>query len=533
MLWGLLGLVFRLTGPVLPCLVLFFLIYNLHGHMFPAVLSHAPFGLDLLLGKLYSETEAGFFGLITGVSSKYLVYFTILGGVVGSLQIGRVVANLASVLVGRGADSAGKVTIISSIFMGLFSGSGAADTQFVSTIAKPLYERAGYERHVAAGIAATAGTIAMVTPPVLGSMAFIMVEILSIPYLWVCLMAVGPMVAYFLSIWCYNYLYAVKFGLKPVDATETLNRGYFFRYVHIFFPIMTIIVFIFFGYPVNFGVMIATVSFIVIAYLDRRIRPPSPKVILKGFAVGFRALIPIGTAVVAANVIMTLMVITGLPSKFSLLLGHIAGQSLFVATLFAALFSLIMGMGVPPTATYVVASSLTAPAICQIAVANGMPNEVALLATHMFLMYYAILADVTPPVALSAYASSSVFGTHPLVTGVYAAKVALPKYFFGFSFILSFAGSALLILPAWQLLPWHDALLSIVGRFFFVAVGIVYMSCATVGYLRRSLTSWERWILGAISLCCFLPYWTVNGMALGCAVIMTIIVIKGKRGGAE
>ncbi|MEJ5301113.1 MAG: TRAP transporter fused permease subunit [Thermodesulforhabdaceae bacterium] len=527
---GLLGLVYRLTGPVLPCLVLFFLFYNLYGEIFPKILSHPPFDFDLLLGKIYCETEAGLFGLITGVSSKYLVYFTILGGIVGALRIGRLIANLASVVVGKGRDAPGKVTIVASIFMGMFSGSGAADTQFVSTIAKPLYEQAGYNKHIAAGISATAGTIAMVTPPVLGSMAFIMVEILSIPYSWVCIMALGPMILYLVAIWSYNRYYAICQNLKMIETGETLTYKYFLGYIHIFLPIILIIVMIFLGYPVNIGVVIATATFIIIAYIDRRIERPNLQIIINGLATGFRALLPIGTAVVAANVIMTLMVITGLPSKFSLLLGHIAGQNLFIATLFAATFSLILGMGVPPTATYVIASSLTAPAICQIAIANGIPGEAALLATHMFIMYYAILADVTPPVALSAYASASVFGTHPLTTGVYAARVAIPKYIVGFSFILSFYGTALLIVPVWKVSSGQEALMLSLGRFIFAIGGSWILSMATAGYAFRHLNNKERWILGILSLGLFWPSWSFNLIA-AMGIALLFFAFKKTKGG--
>ncbi|MHB8091982.1 MAG: TRAP transporter large permease subunit [Syntrophales bacterium] len=148
-------------GAILPYIVLTFLIYNLHGDLMGGVFSHAVFGFDLLLAKLFSETEAGLFGMITGVSAKYLVYFTIMGGIIGALNLGKIIANIAS-LASRGkADGPGIVTALASVFIGMFSGSGAADTQFVSTISKPMYEKSGYDKYTAAGIAATSGTIAM------------------------------------------------------------------------------------------------------------------------------------------------------------------------------------------------------------------------------------------------------------------------------------------------------------------------------------------------------------------------------------
>ncbi|MGC1404677.1 MAG: TRAP transporter fused permease subunit [Thermodesulfobacteriota bacterium] len=510
----LLGQVYRYTGAILPCLVLTFLLYDLHGNLLTGVMAHASFDFDLLLGKLFSETEAGLFGMITGVSMKYLVYFTILGGIIGSLNLGRIIANIASLASGGRADGPGIVTTIASVFMGMFSGSGAADTQFVSTISKPMYEKAGYDRYVASGIAATAGTIAMITPPVLGSMAFVMVEILSIPYFWICIMSLGPMALYAVAILSYNYFYVKKKGLKPIEDGEHYGGKYFRRYCYIFLPILLIVAFIYWGYSVSLAVVCALFLFVILAYIDPTIRPKSPRVLLNGLANGFSSLIPIGTAVVCANLILTLMVMTGLPNKFSELLTMISGESLLLATLFAAGFSLLLGMGIPPTATYVVASSLTAPAIIKVAMANGIPAEAALLSTHMFLMYYAILADVTPPVALSAYASASVFLTDPLRTGIYAAKVALPKYLLGFSFILAYQGTALLLIPMWRTASVFQAIMDFIIRLAAVLIGAIAMAAANVGYSRRTLRKWESWVLGILSVGMFLPFLWVNIVVL-------------------
>jgi len=514
----LLGQVYRYTGAILPCLVLTFLLYNLHSNIFTGVLAHASFDFDLLLAKLFSETEAGLFGIITGVSVKYLVYFTILGGIISALDLGRIIGNIASLAARGRPDGPGIVTVIASVFMGMFSGSGAADTQFVSTISKPMFKKGGYDRYEAAGIAATSGTIAMITPPVLGSMAFVMVEILAIPYSWICVMALGPMLLYIVAILSYNYLYVKKNNIKPIEGIELYDGKYFRRYCHIFLPIFLIVGFIYFGYSVSLAVLCSLTLFVIISYLDPTLRPKSPMVLLKGLANGFSSLIPIGTAVVCANLILTLMVMTGLPNKFSQLLTMVSGESLLLATLFAAGFALLLGMGIPPTATYVVASSLTAPAIIKIAMANGIPAEAALLATHMFLMYYAVLADVTPPVALSAYAASSVFHTDPLKTGIYAAKVALPKYLLGFSFILAYQGTALLIIPMWRTASAFTTATDFLIRLAAVSAGAVCMAAANVGYSRRPLLKWESWTLGILSLGLFIPVLWLNVAVLAISI---------------
>ncbi|MEJ2357885.1 MAG: TRAP transporter large permease subunit, partial [Deinococcales bacterium] len=339
--------------------------------------------------------------------------------------------------------------------------------------------------------------MAYITPPIMGSIAFVMVELLAIPYLQIIVMAIGPMVLLLIAVWAYNEFYVRKMKLETVSAVEGIDRRYALRYGYVFLPVLLILVMIYLGYSVNLTVTLAIFAFIVLAYLDPTVRPPIGK-LFQGLADGFSHLIPIGGAVVAANMIMTMMVLTGLASKVSEILLAVSGQSLAIATILAALFSLVLGMGVPPIATYVLTSALVAPAIQKLAVANGVPEQAALLATQMFLFYYAVLADITPPVGLSAYAAASVFKTNPIQTGLYAAMVALPKYLIGFTFLLSYSGTALLIVPVVEGLSTGQALLVIVPRFVFALVGIVLLAAGGAGYLMHRLQAWERWLLMAL-----------------------------------
>jgi len=516
-----LGIVQRMLGPILPGIVLVFLLYNLFGYQIPGPLKSPGFPLDMLLGKLYAETEAGLFGIITGVSLKYLVYFTIMGAMIAAMGYGRVIANIAFRLVGGSPAAPGRATSIMAIMMGLFSGSGAADTLFVSTLNKPLFQRAGYEPLVAGGICATVGTLGYVTPPVLGSIAFVMVELLGISYTDIMLMALGPLLLVLLAVWTYNELYVRSKGLPAVEPAKEVHPGYLKRYGYVFLPVVLIIVMIFRGYTVNLAVTYAIFAFIIFAFFDPKIRPPLRK-LWDGLAEGFEHLIPIGAAVVAANVIMTMMVLTGIAPKVSELLLLASGESLAIATVLAALFSLVLGMGVPPIATYVLTSALVSPAILQLVVAHGVPEGAALLATHMFLFYYAVLADITPPVGLSGYASASVFETDPIKTCIYAALVALPKYLFGFAFLLSISGMALLILPVLQTLSLGAAIATIASRFLFTIIGIVLLAAAEVGYLRRKLGLGMRWAFGATGLLMIYPHTMLNVMMLVVALALYV-----------
>ena len=499
-----LGLTYSAIGSVLPTLVLAFMIYNIYGNVIPGVFSGPGFGIDMLLGKLYCETEAGLFGIITGVSLKYLVYFTILGAVIAELGFGEIISNIALSLVGKSPASPGRTSNILAVFMGLFSGSGAADTQFVATITKDLYYRAGYDQYIAAGIVATVGSIAYVTPPIMGSISFIMVELLSIPYTWIIAMAIGPMLLYLSGIWLYNEFYVRREKFEPIEVAKDINKRYNLRFSYVFAPIVLIIILIYRGYAINVSVFAAILFFIIIAYIDPKIRPPIKKLGI-GLAEGFRSLIHIGAAVVCANVVMTIMVISGVAAKFSQLLTVLSHGNLFFALIFAAVFSLILGMGVPPVATYVLTAALTAPSIQQLAIAAGIPDKAALLSTHMFLFYYAVLAEVTPPVGLSIYAASSVFETNPIKTGIYSAIVALPKYLIGLSFICSYYGTATLVLP---ILEYHtplNSILIIASKFILTFAGIIFLNAGVIGFSNRTYVNWERVILIICGVLLFYP----------------------------
>ena len=317
-------------------------------------------------------------------------------------------------------------------------------------------------------------------------------------------MTLGPMLLYLFGIATYNELYVRKVKLPQTTLRSDIDFSYFKRYCYAFVPILFIVVMIYRGFAISITVSLAATLFVIFAFADKTVRPPVKRV-FDALSEGIIFLLPIASAVIAANMIMAMMVMSGLASKFSLFLMNVSGSSLIFATLFTAFFSLLLGMGVPPIATYVLTSALTAPAIQKLAMMNGIPENVALMATHMFLFYYAVLAEVTPPVALSAYAAASVFGTDPIKTGVYAARVALPKYLLGLTFILSLSGTSLLILPTLQTFPVGEAVVQIAIRFLLSILAIFFLNVAVVGYLTKPLSTLERIVVAVGAVLLFYP----------------------------
>ena len=529
--WGmtlmLMGLVLRLIGPEMPLLVTAFILYDIYGYLLPRPWFHPGFDVEFLAGKLYAETEAALLGIVTGVSAKYVVYFTILAGVLGALGYGKAMGKTFLAFLGRSPASVGRASVGLGMGMGMVSGSGAADTAYVASTFKPLFKAAGYSDIVAAGIAANAGTLAYITPPILGSVAFLMIEILGIPYTWVIVMSIGPAILYAISILVYNEFYVRRAGIKPVPFE--VKRGP--ELLIPFIPPALILTLIFLGYSVSLAVTVAVILAPFIALLDRDMRGNIRRV-PEGLAEGLKLLAPVGASIVLANVIMSMVVLSGLHQKFTLALLELVGGNLVYAILFAFFFSLLLGMGVPPIATYTLSSLLTAPALVKLATAAGIPEGAALLATHMFLFYMAMLADITPPVGLSNFAAAAVYGLDPVRVGVRAALVAIPKYIYALSFIWSYWGTALLILPVLLTMPLAQGVILIASRFAAVIAGIFFLSIANVGfYSGYHLGIAPRLLLALLSLLLFIPLEVLNLVGfIGCTV-MLVLISRFKIGG--
>jgi TRAP transporter 4TM/12TM fusion protein len=529
--WGmtlmLMGLVLRLIGPEMPLLVTAFILYDIYGYLLPRPWFHPGFDVEFLAGKLYAETEAALLGIVTGVSAKYVVYFTILAGVLGALGYGKAMGRTFLAFLGRSPASVGRASVGLGMGMGMVSGSGAADTAYVASTFKPLFKAAGYSDIVAAGIAANAGTLAYITPPILGSVAFLMIEILGIPYTWVIVMSIGPAILYAISILVYNEFYVRRAGIKPVPFE--VKRGP--ELLIPFIPPALILTLIFLGYSVGLAVTVAVILAPFIALLDRDMRGNIRRV-PEGLAEGLKLLAPVGASIVLANVIMSMVVLSGLHQKFTLVLLKLVGGNLVYAILFAFFFSLLLGMGVPPIATYTLSSLLTAPVLVKLAIAAGIPEEAALLATHMFLFYTAMLADITPPVGLSNFAAAAVYGLDPVRVGVRAALVAIPKYVYALSFIWSYWGTALLILPVLLTMPLAQGVILVASRFAAVIAGIFFLSIANVGfYSGYHLGIAPRLLLALLSLLLFIPLEVLNLVGfIGCTV-MLVLISRFKIGG--
>jgi len=524
----LMGVVYRFVGGVLSILGLIFMLYNMFGYMFPPPWRIAGFDVDFLIAKTYIETEAALFGTVTDVSVKYIVYFAIFGGVLTALKYGDKLARGVFALLGRNPSSVGRAAATLGVVLGMTSGSGAADAAYVGNSLKDAFRKAGYDDVTAAGLVANIGTVALITPPILGATAFIMAEILAIPYVWIMVMSMPILALYITSLLLYNEYYVRKAGLRQLDiARESvktwLRSGGWAGLV----PILIVIAILLAGYTITAAVVISTVISIILAF----ILSPRPKVkdVVEGLGNGFKLLISVGSSIVVANFIMAMVVVSGLGATFSVVLTSLF-QSIYVAIFFVAVFSLILGMGVPPTATYITASLLTAPAIVRFATAMGIPEQAALLATHMFLFYYAVLADITPPVGLSNFAAASVFGVNPIDVGIKAAKVALPKYIIAALFLTSYETTALLIMPTLLTAGLQYTVYMFLVKFAMVLAAIWAFTIANVGWIGgRALSVLQRVVFVVLGGMLLVPNWLINAVGAVGVPAFYLLVKKSRH----
>ncbi|MEM3997102.1 MAG: TRAP transporter fused permease subunit [Pyrobaculum sp.] len=522
----LMGVVYRFVGGVLSILGLLFVAYNMFGFLFPPPWRHSGFGIDYLVAKTYIETEAALFGTVTDVSVKYIVYFAIFGSVLTALGYGEKLSKGVFYLLGRKPQSVGRAAALMGVLMGMVSGSGAADAAYVGNSLKDAFKKAGYDDLTAAGLVANVGTVALITPPILGAVAFVMAEILAIPYTWIMIMSVPVLVLYISSILLYNELYVRKANL--VGLGLDVEKGQFKKWLigegwQGAFPIAVVLAMLFLGFSITAAVVTATfLSIVLRLFTSPRLRLAE---VVDALANGFKLLLAVGSSIVVANFIMAMVVVSGLGTTFSVVIVQLVG-SLYIALFFVAVFSLVLGMGVPPTATYITASLLTAPAIIKFATAAGVPEQAALLATHMFLFYYAVLADITPPVGLSNFAAASVFGVNPIDTGVKAAKVALPKYIIAALFLTSYEATSLLIMPTLLTAGPAYTLTNFVTRFSLSLAAIWMFTVANVGWLRRNLKWGERIIAILIGILLIIPQELADLIGVTTFIIFHILMLR-------
>jgi TRAP transporter 4TM/12TM fusion protein len=482
--WMLIALVLevtrRTTGWVMPVVAIVFMTYAFFGDLLPAPWTHRGYDSERLIPHLAVGLD-GIFGTAVDVSATLIILFTIYGAILQLSGAGKFFVDFSFALTGGKASSAGRTVVLSSFLLGGPSGSGVATTVTLGTVAWPMMKKVGYRAPDAGGLLAAGGLGAIISPPVLGAAAFLISEYLKIGYLDVLRMAVVPTILYYASLLFMveldqRRLGAAGLAVEVPAATPAweLARRYGFH----FSSLIAIIVFMVLGYSSTLAVLYAMGVAVALSFL-RRETALVPRRLIEALASGAIQSVGIAATCACAGIIVGVITLTGLGLKFSDIAIQAAGGSLLGTALFTGMIVWIIGLAVPVTASYIICAVVAAPALTKL----GVPDYAA----HMFVFYYAVLSEVSPPTALSPFAAAAITGAGPYATTLQAWKYTLPAFVLPFVFVTDPEGVGLLLSLTPEM-SWADVAWQIV----LATLGLAALAAACQGFFLRALNVVER-----------------------------------------
>lgn len=515
LIFGALAIIFtleaarRIVGMPIVLVAVAFVLYAHFGKYIPGFFAHRGFTWTRIINHMYLTTE-GIIGAPIGVSSTFVFMFILFGAFLNKTGLGKFFIDLALAAAGHQAGGPAKVAVISSGFFGTISGSSVANTVTTGTFTIPLMKSIGYLPHFAGAVEAAASTGGQLMPPIMGAAAFIMSDFIGLPYITIAIAAVLPALLYYTAVFIMIHMEALRLGLKglPKDQLPNLKK-IFLSGGHLLIPLFVIVYMLIKGYTPLRAAFYSILWTVGVAMCRKNTRMKLSDII-SAFDEGARSSLSVAAACACAGLVIGSVTLTGIGLKLANGIVSLAGGYLFFTLVLTMITSILLGMGLPTTAKYIVLASMAAPAIQKF----GVP----VLAAHMFIFYYGIIADLTPPVALAAYAGAGIAGANPMRTGFTALKLAVAGFLIPYFFVYnpellminaSFATTTLPVITA-------------IG-------GTVLLSFAAAGYWMRNLHIIERGVLLAGALLLIQPGLLTDAAGIGVAAVMYLIQKKTSK----
>jgi len=567
----------RSVGWPLPIIAILLILYALFGRSMPGILAHPGNTWKSVVNHLYL-TSQGIYGIALGVVATYVFHYVLFGVLATRVGLGRFFIDLATALTGRFSGGPAKVSIFASGLFGMISGSSIANTVTVGSLTIPAMIRIGYARHFAGAVEAAAATGGQITPPIMGAAAFLMVEYLAVPYQTIVLAAIVPAFMHFFGVFCQIHFEAKKHGLRGLPRSELPNAlDVIKRDWPTAMPLAVLLMVLFSDFTPYLAAFWGITGCIVLGLTNRNpivavvfaaavfaciklhiltewlglaiIFIPSAAIsawyivkdelgkvrlfdVLDAFVVGAKYAISVGAAAATVGIIIGIVTLTGVGFKLSTIITGAAGDisvvlagvipetifnikamTLFFTLVMTAIVCIALGCGIPTTANYLIMVTIAAPALAML----GVPQ----LVSHFFVFYYGVLADITPPVALAAYAGASMAGADPFKTGNTAFRLGLAKALVPFVFVYS--PSMLLVVKGFT---WAEFIETTIG----CAIGVLMLAVALTGYGLARLPKWEQLWLGIASVLVISPSRTATLTGLAMAVPTLVRQIAAWRG---
>ncbi len=502
----------RTLGMALPVIAIVFILYDYLGQYMPDLIAHKGAGINKIVGQMYLTTE-GIFGVPLGVSASYVFLFVLFGALLERAGAGKYFIDLAYALLGKYDGGPAKASVAASGMMGIISGSSIANTVTTGTFTIPLMKKLGFPGYKAASVEVAASTNGQLMPPIMGAAAFIIAEFLGLAYTDVIMAAAIPAFVSYFALFYIVHLEAKKLGIKGEDPSKLQNAFMIFKsgihyIIPIFFLMYTLVVLrqspqMAAFNAILFMMLIMVVQRPVYAFLEGK--KIDLGVLLSGFTDighgmvnGAKNMVPIAIATAVAGIVVGSVTLTGIGLILSEVIEEVSGGYIVAVLFFTAVVSLILGMGLPTTANYIVMAALTAPVIMQLA--GDLGYLIPAIAAHLFVFYFGILADDTPPVGMAAYAAAGIARSDPIKTGLQGFAYDIRTAILPFAF---FFNNKLLLIegvdamdpdnPAgWQ---WITNPFEITLIFVTAAAGMFAFSSATQGWVITKTTGFERLLL--------------------------------------
>ncbi len=529
----------RTTGWILPFITGCFLAYAFFGAYLPAPWTHKGYEVPRLIGHMYMTLE-GIFGTAINVSSTLIILFTLYGAFLQFSGAGKFFIDFSFSAMGGKPSSAGRTVTLASFLLGGPSGSGVATTVTLGAVAAPMLAKVGYNKEEAGGLLAAGGLGAIISPPVLGAAAFLIAEFLKISYLDVILMAVIPTCLYYMALFIMVEIDVRKFGMKDVvfeqvESAWSLAKKYWFH----FLSLVSIVAFMMMGFSPELSVFWATIVALATSFLRRdttllsydifqgKISPwrgIAESGLVKALDGGSRAVLNVAATCAGAGLIVGVVTLTGLGLKFSSIVLAYAGNSLLLTAIYTALIVWIVGLAVPVTASYIICAVIAAPAL----IALKVPEYAA----HMFIFYYAVLSEVSPPTALSPFAAAAITGGDPYKTTLQCWKYTTPAFLVPFMFVLDPSGLGLLLMGSTKALAaanwWMIAEVTLTA-----AVGIAALAAGFQGWALIKTNVIERALFIIAGFALVYPSAIADFIGFGGVVLALVLQVLRRRGPAH
>ncbi|WHX98357.1 TRAP transporter permease [Neobacillus sp. DY30] len=475
----------RAVGLPITIIAIIFMIYALYGPYMPGFIAHRGLQLDRLVQTMFFTTE-GILGTPLGVSSTFIFLFLLFGAFLVKTGVGQYFNDLAIAIAGRNTGGPAKVAIFSSALQGTISGSSVANVVTSGSFTIPMMKKLGYKKEFAGAVEASASTGGQLMPPIMGAAAFLMVEFIGgISYWEIAKAAAIPAVLYFIGIWIMTHFEAKRMGLRGLTKEEMPNRKEVLKKLYLLLPIISVIFLLMSGMSVIRAALWSIVITVAVSAIRKETRIGF-KGMVEALVDGARSALGVAAATAAAGIIVGVVTKTGLGLKMANGLIDLAGGALLPTLFLTMIAALILGMGSPTTANYVITSTIAAPAIILL----GVPD----LPAHLFVFYFGIIADITPPVALAAFAASAISGGEPFKTGVNSSRLAISAFIIPYMFVLS--PELLMINTTWTYLLWVV---------FTAVIGMISIGAGVIGFWQRKMYWMERITAIAAGLCLIYP----------------------------